>query len=79
MSKTTVKKSKTHLSKPLEQALNGEEIAFAKRGQPLVTPTPLRRSVHKRPMGFAKFTVEANFDERIMARMEFEWHESAKD
>lgn len=64
-----------HLSELLERALNGEEIVFAKCGQPLAKLTPLRRPAKKRPMGFAKFRVEAGFDERIMARMNLEWRE----
>ena len=79
MSKTIVNVNEAHFSKPLEQALNNEEIVFAKSGQSLVKPTPLRPSVSKRPMGFADFTVEANFDERSTARMDFEWRESARD
>ena len=75
MSKTSVK---AHLPKPLERPLNSEEIVSAERGQPLVKLASSRPSVRKRTMGFAKFTVEANFDERIIERMEFEWRESAK-
>jgi prevent-host-death family protein len=63
------------LSELLERALNGEEIVLAKRGQPLAKLTPLRPAAKKREMGFAKFSVEPDFDERIMARMEFEWRE----
>jgi hypothetical protein len=35
----------------------------------------LRPAPKKREMGFAKFSVEPDLDERIMARMEFEWRE----
>ena len=52
---------KVQLSKLLERALNGEEIVFAKRGQPLAKLIPLRPPAKKREMGFAKFTVGANF------------------
>ncbi len=66
MSKKIVNKVKAQLSEPLEQTLDGEEIVIAKRDQ---------HPAKKRAMGFAKFSVEADFDERIMARMEFEWRE----
>ena len=52
---------KVQLAKLLERALNGEEIVFAKRGQPLAKLIPLRPPAKKRGMGFAKFTVGANF------------------
>lgn len=70
-----VYEAKAQLSELLERALNGEEIVFAKRGQPLAKLMPLRPAAKKREMGFAKFSVEADFDERIMARMEFERRE----
>ncbi len=63
------------LSELLERALNGEEIVFAKRGQPLAKLMPLRPVVKKREMGFAKFSLDADFDERIMSRMKLEGHE----
>ena len=63
------------LSKLLERALNGEEIIFAKRGQPLAKLMPLRLAAKKREISSAKFSVEPDFDKRIMARMEFEWRE----
>ena len=59
----------------LERALNGEEIVSAKRGQPLAKLTPLHPVIKKREMGFAKFDVEPNFDERITSRMKLEWRE----
>lgn len=70
-----VYEAKAQLSQLLDRALNGEEIILAKRGQPLAKLTPLRPAAKKRQMGFAKFNVEANFDERITARMEFEWRD----
>ena len=59
----------------LEQALNGEEIVSAKRGQPLAKLMPLRPVIKKREMGFAKFNVKPNFDERITSRMKLKWQE----
>ena len=58
----------------LERALNGEVIVLVTRGQPLAKLMPLRPAKKKRDIGFAKFSLEANFDERIMARMKLEWH-----
>lgn len=59
----------------LERALNGEEIVLAQRGQPLAKLMPLRLAAKKREMDFGKFSVKADFDKRIMARMEFAWRE----
>lgn len=42
MTKVNIHEAKTHLSKLLEQALNGEEIVIAKAGKPLVRLVPVR-------------------------------------
>lgn len=44
MTKVNVHEAKTHLSKLLEKALNGEEVVIAKAGKPLVRLVPVRES-----------------------------------
>lgn len=44
MTKVNVHEAKTHLSKLLEKAINGEEVVIAKAGKPLVRLVPVRES-----------------------------------
>ncbi len=43
--------AKTHLSKLVERAAAGEEIAIAKAGRPLARLMPLARRAGPRPLG----------------------------
>jgi prevent-host-death family protein len=57
MEHINVHEAKTHLSRLLERAHNGEEIIIAKNGQPYARLVPLRSDAH-RPLGFLKGTFE---------------------
>ncbi len=41
MTKVNVHEAKTHLSKLLEKAMNGEEVVIAKAGKPMVRLVPI--------------------------------------
>lgn len=44
--------AKTHLSRYVEQALDGEEVVIAKAGKPLVKLVPVEQPVRLRRLGF---------------------------
>ena len=74
MRTVNIHEAKTHLSRLIEQAVNGEPFVIAKAGKPMVkveaidTPAPKP----KRRMGFmeGQFTLPDDFDE--MGRKEIE-------
>lgn len=74
MRTVNIHEAKTHLSRLIEQAVNGEPFVIAKAGKPMVkveaidTPAP----TPKRRMGFmeGQFTLPDDFDE--MGRKEIE-------
>ena len=74
MRTVNIHEAKTHLSRLIEQAVNGEPFAIAKAGKPMVKveaiDTPAPRP--KRWMGFmeGQFNVPDDFDE--MGREEIE-------
>jgi prevent-host-death family protein len=55
--KFNVHEAKTHLSKLLIRALNGEEIIIARAGIPVVRLVPLFEKSAKRTAGSAKNTI----------------------
>jgi prevent-host-death family protein len=59
-----VHEAKTHFSKLLERALNGEEVIITRSGEPLVTLVPVQRR-RKPNFGWAKGTITMahDFDE----------------
>ena len=57
MEQINVHEAKTHLSRWLERAHNGEEIVIAKNGQPYARLVPLQSNAH-RALGFLKGAFE---------------------
>ena len=49
-----VHEAKTHVSRPIEQALAGEEVVTARAGKPAVTLTPVPADKSKRPLGLLR-------------------------
>ena len=54
MTKVNMHEAKTSLSKLVDQALNGEEVILAWRGQPLVRLVPVTSTSGRRPIGLHK-------------------------
>ncbi len=54
--------AKTHLSRYLAQALEGEEVVIAKAGRPLVRRVPVHTSSDVRQGGFLRGAVVARAD-----------------
>lgn len=57
MKKVTIHQAKTHLSKLIQQALDGEEIIISKRDEPLVRLEVIRKSAPARRFGGLKSLV----------------------
>jgi prevent-host-death family protein len=59
-----VHEAKTHLSRLLNQALDGEEVIIMRAGRPLVRLTPLETAPARRKLGSAKseFVVPDEFE-----------------
>ena len=51
MAKVNMHHAKTHLSKLVERALQGEDIILARNGTPLVRLVPIDRPIDRRPTG----------------------------
>ena len=64
MATVNIHDAKTHLSRLIEQAAQGEQVIIAKAGKPLVKLTALEAPVHPRRLGFLKgqITVPEDFD-----------------
>ena len=54
MRQVNIHEAKTHLSKLIQEAPNGQEVIIAKGNRPLVTLKPLPGVMHKRRLGGAK-------------------------
>jgi prevent-host-death family protein len=50
----TIHEAKTHLSRLIQQALDGEEIVIAKRNKPVVKLHPIKSATPQRRMGWMK-------------------------
>ncbi|REJ86131.1 MAG: type II toxin-antitoxin system prevent-host-death family antitoxin [Acidobacteria bacterium] len=63
----TIHEAKTHLSRLIREAVEGEEIVIARGTQPLVRLTPVQPEARTRTLGTAKGKVRiaAEFDEPI--------------
>lgn len=74
MRTVNIHEAKTHLSRLVEQAANGEPFVIAKAGKPLVKVTPLDAPVagQLRRLGFmsGKISVPADFDRMGGAEIE---------
>lgn len=62
MISVNIHEAKTHFSKLINQALQGEEIVIAKGGKPLVTLTPYTEQVSPRKGGQLKGLIEIKDD-----------------
>jgi prevent-host-death family protein len=60
MPKVNMHEAKTHLSKLVERALQGEDVILARNGKALVRLVPIDSSLDQRPVGLhaAKLTDE---------------------
>ncbi len=67
MHQVNIHEAKTHLSKLIQEAVNGEEVIIAKGSKPLVRLTPLPGSRGVRRLGGAKnkISVADDFKEPI--------------
>lgn len=68
-----IHEAKTHLSRLVEQAANGEPFVIAKAGKPIVKVVPLDKPVtNPRRFGFmaGQITVPADFDSMGSAEIE---------
>lgn len=70
--------AKTHFSKLIQRALNGDEVIIAKAGKPLVCLIPFKeRPAAKREPGTAKgkFEMTENFDEPLSEDILKDWEQ----
>ena len=68
MTQATIHQAKTHLSKLIRKALDGEEVIIAKRDKPLVRLEAVRPKETKRKLGSGKGLVTyiaPDFDEPL--------------
>jgi prevent-host-death family protein len=68
MTQATIHQAKTHLSKLIRKALDGEEVIIAKRDKPLVRLEAVRPKKTKRKLGWGKGLVTyiaPDFDEPL--------------
>lgn len=68
MTQATIHQAKTHLSKLIRKALDGEEVIIANRDKPLVRLEKIVPAKAKRILGWAKGTVtyiSPDFDEPL--------------
>jgi antitoxin (DNA-binding transcriptional repressor) of toxin-antitoxin stability system len=68
MTQATIHQAKTHLSKLIRKALDGEEVIIAKRDKPLVRLEAVYSKKSKRKLGSGKGLVTyiaPNFDEPL--------------
>jgi prevent-host-death family protein len=57
-----VHEAKTHLSRLLEQVMQGEEVIIAKSGRPVARLVALRESAQRREPGSARGQIEISED-----------------
>jgi prevent-host-death family protein len=80
MTQATIHQAKTHLSKLIRKALDGEEVIIAKRDKPLVRLEAVRPKKLKRKLGSGKGLVTyiaPDFDEPLEDLAEY--METAKE
>jgi prevent-host-death family protein len=74
MTQATIHEAKTHLSKLIRKALDGEEVIIAKRDKPLVRLEAVRPKTLKRKLGSGKGLVTyiaPDFDEPLQDLAEY--------
>ena len=62
MSTVNIHEAKTHLSRLIEQAAQGEQVIIAKAGRPLVKLTALEAPARPRRLGFLKGQIDVPED-----------------
>lgn len=67
MKSVNIHDAKTHFSKLVDEAANGQEIVIAKAGKPQARLVPLRKKQIVRRKGLlkGKITISNNFDEPL--------------
>ena len=66
MQTVNMHEAKTHLSRLLEQALDGEEIIIARAGKPVARLVPYREEVIRQPGRLrGEIRIADNFDEPL--------------
>ena len=74
MTQATIHQAKTHLSKLIRKALDGEEVIIANRDKPLVRLEVVRQKKSKRKLGSGKSLVTyiaPDFDEPLEELAEY--------
>lgn len=72
MTKVNMHKAKTHFSKLVDQALQGEDVIIARNGKPLVRLVPVEGEAALRPIGLDRQNVDQGFLEESMRPLEDE-------
>ncbi len=64
MRTVNIHEAKTHLSRLVEQAVEGQEVVIAKAGKPVARLVPAKKTRKKRMLGFlaGKLRVPKDFD-----------------
>jgi prevent-host-death family protein len=79
-----IHEAKTHLSRLVEEASEGEEIVIAKAGKPVARLVPVKRTNRRRRLGVlaGKLVVPSDFDaslpEEVIAMFEAGHHAPAR-
>lgn len=63
-----IHQAKTHLSKLIAQAINGEEVIICKSGQPLVKLVPVEQKSKKRNPGLLKGQIKISDDFNVFPK-----------
>ncbi len=74
MTQATIHQAKTHLSKLIRKALDGEEVIIAKRDKPLVRLEAVHSKKSKRKLGWGKGLatyIAPDFDEPLEELAEY--------
>ncbi len=72
MKTVNIHEAKTHLSRLIEQAINGEPFVIAKAGKPLVMVVPIDAPKSRQRLGFMKGQIEVPDDFNSMGQKEIE-------
>lgn len=72
MKTVNIHEAKTHLSRLIEQAINGEPFVIAKAGKPLVMVVPIDAPKSRQRLGFMKGQIEVPDDFNTMGQKEIE-------
>ena len=72
MKTVNIHEAKTHLSRLIDEAVNGESFIIAKAGKPLVQVSSLEKPVQRQRLGFlsGQITIPDDFDTMGSAEIE---------